>query len=104
MILSDLFLLSLVFVAGYAIWHNAQFRDIALRHTRRYCEQQGIQLLDDSMVIRQIRPCRHHQGWLQLQRTYEFEFTASGAYRHRGTTVLQGRTPKNVVLPVFPVD
>lgn len=99
-----LFFLTLL-AAVFLVWgREQQARQQALARVRQYCQQEDVQLLDDTLVVtarrlrrlpvltlvgeqpRQARP----SGW-QWLRHYRFEFTSTGEERYQGELVLAGR-------------
>lgn len=66
-------------------------REIGIRAARRACEREGVQLLDDTVAFRSLRPSRDEDGRLRLRRVFEFEYSGSGDDRQRGSVVLLGR-------------
>jgi hypothetical protein len=87
-------------------WHSGKYKSRALKAALECCEQYGLQLLDQSMVIKSIWPKRTEAGNLALRRRYHFEFTSTGAQRYHGAVVLQGMSPSAVELEPYelPVD
>lgn len=97
--LSDLFILFLLTCVVLVWWHNARFKETALRHAQRYCEQYNLQLLDEGMAIARIWPARSRQGSMVLRRTYQFEFATTGDRRYTGTLTLLGANLEQVYTP-----
>jgi len=71
-------------------WSAMRAREAATRSARRACETFGAQFLDDTVVLRHLRPRRDAHGNLYLRRVYGFEFTQSGGERHAGHATLAG--------------
>jgi len=55
-------------------------------------------LLDETVVLRQLRPRRDAAGRLCLRRIYGFEFTRSGGERDKGYATLMGHRVTGVHL------
>lgn len=70
--------------------HSLQLKERAYRAARKRCEELNLQLLDDSVYLRRIRPKRNHHGRLVLARQFQFEFTVSGGERYRGYVLMLG--------------
>lgn len=66
-------------------------RELALKTSSHLCHQIDVQLLDQSVVLQRLRLKRNHNGYLVLQRSYQFEFSIDGVDRYRGHVVLMGR-------------
>jgi len=77
------------------------FKGRAREMASRHCQQLNLQLLDYSMVITGYRPVKNTHGYLVIQRTYQFEFTSTGARRHQGLIVLWGLQLKSVELEAY---
>ncbi len=90
--LSDLFWLALTTLACLAWWRNLKLREYATLKVQRYCEQQDVQLLDENIALKSLRPVRSaDSGRLVLARRYQFYFTSTGDERYPGTVEMVGR-------------
>ncbi len=75
----------------YLLWsRQQQARLHALKAVRRHCQEEGVQLLDDTLELTGMR-FRHGPGGWRLQRHYRFEFSSTGDERYRGQVILAGR-------------
>lgn len=82
-----------LFAAIFALWWQSdKVKSRALILVQNHCRQLNLQLLDQTMVLRGLWPQRSAAGNLQLRRRYDFEFTSTGATRHKGYLVLLGIT------------
>jgi hypothetical protein len=88
--------LLLALVAGLW-WQGHAVRERALALTRAHCRRFEVQLLDETVVLRQLRPVRSGAG-LRLRRVYEFEFSSTGDQRYRGWTVMEGARLQSIDL------
>lgn len=79
-------------------WLSMRARTVAVGTARRACRAAGVQFLDESVVLRGMRPRRDRSGQLRLRRCYAFEFTQSGGERQRGSITLLGDRPLDVRL------
>lgn len=68
---------------------------------KRACKQFNLQLLDDTVVLVQIRLKRDRRGQVKIQRAYSFEFSDTGNNRQIGTLLLLGTTLEIVELPGY---
>ncbi|MET3999508.1 DUF3301 domain-containing protein [Marinobacterium sp. MBR-109] len=89
--LSDLFWLALTATLCMAWWQNLKIREHATRQVRAYCQQQDVQLLDESIALKSMKPRRSLHGRLELERCYQFSFTSTGDERYNGQVRLSGR-------------
>lgn len=97
--LHDLFWLTLVTLFCIHWWRSQKAKEIALRHTRIYCKEHSLQLLDDSIGLRALWFKRDEGGQLRIWRSYVFEFTATGDDRYQGRIVLLGNRVTSIQLP-----
>lgn len=54
------------------------------------CRRLGVQLLDDTVGLRRLRPGRNEQGRVCLVRDYTFEYSPDGAARFPGLIRIRG--------------
>lgn len=66
-------------------------REAGVDAAREACRREGLQLLDETVVGRGVRPARDENGRLRLQRAFDFDYSRSGFDRHHGSVVLRGR-------------
>jgi hypothetical protein len=85
----DLALVALV--AAAALWWIAAVsaKETARAHAARICSDAGVQLLDQTVALRAVRPVRTHGG-IALRWRYGFEFSIDGVGRERGQLTLLG--------------
>jgi len=94
-VLSTLFgilLLGLVALAWYA---GARARETASAIGRAACENEGYQLLDDSVALQRFG-LRWTDAGLRLRRMYRFEYSVDGDRRETGYVLLLGQTLESV--------
>lgn len=86
-------LLALVGIGAAALfWSDAlRAREVALRRVRALCGELGLQLLDDTVRLVRLWPCRGRDGRLRLCRRYRFEFSVRAVERCEGEVALEGR-------------
>lgn len=100
-------LLALV-ILGAALWlwrDSLRAREAAARVSRRACESEGVQFLDDTVLLVGMRPFMAH-GRPYLRRIYEFEFSRQGDDRQTGSVTLTGERVDTLYLgsPVGDTD
>ena len=77
--------------AGIWLWLDSlKTREIGVRAAQQACTEEGLQLLDDTVVIRSLRPVRDDDGQLRLRRVYAFEYSDTGDNRRPGSVTLLG--------------
>lgn len=87
---SALFWLTLTGVLVHHWWQSRHVKALALHHATRRCRKLELQLLDQSVALRRMRPTLGTASLLQWRRTYDFEFSSSGQERSRGSLVMLG--------------
>jgi hypothetical protein len=93
--------LLLLLVAGVvvALWLDAlSARELAGRRSLQLCEEEGLQLLDQSVVLQRIWFTRIN-GRLAFSRKYRFDVSFDGTDRHRGSISMSGRKVIGFALP-----
>lgn len=83
-------------------WRGIGLRDLALRQVRHHCRKADVQLLDESIVLRRLRPCRNRRGRWGMGRSYAFEFTVTGERRYSGQIDLHGAQLQGIALDPHP--
>lgn len=74
------------------LWLDSlQAREIGVQAAARACQEEGVQFLDETVVIRLLRPVRDDDGRLRLRRVYAFEYSDTGDNRREGSVSLIGR-------------
>ena len=97
-------LLSLLVVAVPALgiafwWTGARARELAVGHARHACRREGVQLLDQTVVLARTRPSRSRRGSVTLAREFAFEFTHRGEHRDVGRVLMNGPALVRVTFP-----
>jgi len=65
-------------------------RESAIRHAKKICAAEDVQLLDFTVALEKLSLARDQQGRAALRRTYRFEFSDTGNNRREGRIVLIG--------------
>jgi hypothetical protein len=99
--LANLFWLVVFGTAGLYLWRSGQFKGRARRLAINHCEQLGLQLLDDSMVITGLWPVRSAAGSLVFRRGYRFEFASVGDRRYQGEVIMIGMRLMHIELETY---
>lgn len=68
---------------------------------KRYCEQHGVQFLDQNVVLNGVKFARSTQQLFAIQRRYYFEFSSVGDHRYQGIVVMLGNRIDMVELEPF---
>lgn len=76
----------LLILAGIYVWHDVlRARERARLLAHDLCARAGVQLLDQTVALRRVRPQRVPARGLLLRRCYGFEFSTNGTDRRRGS-------------------
>lgn len=97
--LSDLLLLTLFVVVAIWFWRAQGAREHALQATRQHCQQEGVDLLDQTVALKKVWWRRDASQRLRLWRLYQFEFTVTGGERYTGHTEMLGPRVLRIELP-----
>ena len=84
--------------AGGWWWLAMRAREVAVVYARHACRRFSVQLLDETVALRRLRPVRGRDGRLHLWRLYHFEFTRTGGERFGGHVALLGQRLMDVHL------
>gem|GEM_PF-221996 len=79
-------------------WQSDRTKQFAMDKALLACKQQDLQFLDQTMVLRGLRPVRTSEGQLVLRRRYQFEFTTTGQARYKGKVTLLGNRVSSLEL------
>ena len=80
-------------------WSGMRAKEAAVAIARLACQREGVQLLDQTVVLKRMRPSRDTQGRFCWHRDYQFEFTSHDAHRDRATLELLGSQAKQLRFP-----
>lgn len=100
----DIYQLIAISIIGLIIWLVWQHNNISISAStaaKHRCQKEGIQLLDQTVVLQKMRIIKSKRSIITLQRTYQFEFSSVGDYRYQGTIKMQGRYIESIELPPF---
>ena len=83
----------LIFIATVAwFWYDGhRAREAGIRAVRQACEEEGLQLLDETISLTGMKPARNDDGRIVWRRVYQFEFSETGENRRRGSVHLLGQ-------------
>ncbi|MEJ1296345.1 MAG: DUF3301 domain-containing protein [Candidatus Sedimenticola sp. (ex Thyasira tokunagai)] len=84
--------LSILLLFGAIIWFwldSARAREIATAICTRSCEQQGLQLLDQTVTLRRLGLRWPPQG-VRIRRMFRFDYSEEGTSRLTGYIILIG--------------
>ncbi|MFM8332573.1 MAG: DUF3301 domain-containing protein [Candidatus Methylumidiphilus sp.] len=82
--------LLLLGAAGWLWSDGMKAREAAILAVRRACEEEGLQLLDETIALVRMRLNRSERGTVAWARVYQFEFSDTGDNRRQGSVHLLG--------------
>lgn len=100
----NLFLLFALFAGGLYWWNASRAKEIARLHGRRACDREGVQFLDDTVVLSRVRLRRNAIGQLAIRREYQFEFASDGGRRYEGYMVMLGNQLLQLTLEPYRIQ
>lgn len=85
-------LLLLALAALVWFWAGSlRVRERALARCATVCRDMQLQFLDQTVGLRRLGLGRGVDGRMRIRRRYDFEFSISGADRHKGMIVMLGQ-------------
>lgn len=88
--------LALLAALGWFWLSSLRVREHALAAGGHACAEAGVQFLDDTVALTQIRMARNDLGQLRFARLYRFEFSNTGDNRRRGNIRVLGEHVESV--------
>ena len=86
-------------------WSSAmRAREIAFIAANAYCEKMEVLLLDEYVALNAQWLKRGDDGKLKAWRSYQFEFTSTGADRYQGKVIILGREIVTIQLEPYRID
>ncbi len=83
-------------------WHDTmQAREQAIVVGKRHCQNDGLQLLDETVSLSSMKLRRNGEGQVTFRRVYEFEFSDNGDNRRLGSITLLGRHMESIQLEPY---
>lgn len=87
--MEKLIILSIALIAWF--WFDSlKAREIGIQAVRDACEAEGLQLLDETISLVNVKPARNERGRWFWRRVYQFEYSDTGDNRRRGSVHLLG--------------
>ena len=90
--------LTLMLLAAAVLWFwqdSLAARESANAAAKEACTRLGLQFLDGTVAFARLALVRVN-GWLQLRRTYVFDYTATSIERRQGFVLLTGRRVESI--------
>jgi Protein of unknown function (DUF3301) len=99
-------LIQLLFIFLFAaltwFWYDSmQAREQAISVGKRHCQNDGLQMLDETVALSSLRMRRNSDGQATFRRVYEFEFSDNGDNRRTGSVTMLGRHAESVYLEPY---
>lgn len=83
---------------GLFWWEGLKKRELAMQAARVVCQRSGVQLLDETVALKGMKPRRDDDQRLRLQREFRFEYSDNGDNRLPGMIVMLGNRVLSVDL------
>lgn len=83
------------------LWQHGNISRRAYLAVRQYTREQGVTLLDQSVVLKSVGVCRSSHSLLALERRYDFEFSSVGDVRYPGRVIFRGGRQVHIELAPF---
>jgi len=80
-------------------WAGMRAKENAVAHARLACQRESVQLLDQTVALKSMRPARDNLGRFCWRRVYQFEFNSHDAYRDKAQIELLGIKAKQIKFP-----
>ena len=97
--MADILLVTTVVIIAALFWRAHGIRERTLVYTRKYCEREQVEFLDDTVGMEKLTLQRDGNDKLRITRIYRFEFTVTGGERYSGHTIVMGGVVQRVELP-----
>lgn len=99
--LTTLATLLLITLAAFVIWQHIAIANMAERVARQRCQQEGVTLLDQTIVMRAFRITKSVHSLFALERHFRFEFSTMGDVRYQGDIIFRGKRFVSISLQPF---
>ena len=96
--MTQLFFIFLFVLLAWFWYDTMQAREQAIVLGKRHCQNDGLQLLDETVSLSSLKLRRTGDGQVTFRRVYEFEFSDNGDNRRVGSITLLGRHAESVQL------
>jgi len=97
----DLLLIALLLLIGSYWSSGTKAREIAFMAVAMHCKKMDVVLLDDYVALNAQWLKRDTDGKVKVWRSYEFEFSSTGAERYQGKVILLGRKVSTIQLEAY---
>ncbi len=104
MTITDLFLATPLAIIAYFIWQHSNISYTARNAAKHYCNKEGVQLLDQTVILKGMSIKRSSRSLFSLRRKYGFEFSSVGDHRYKGCVYLYGNRVQDVELEPFKIE
>lgn len=89
--LLDLVILFSLLLVVYLVWQHVNIRGFAMRSAIKACRKEGVQFLDQTIILRSLTIASSPHSLFALKRKFTFEFSSVGDSRYQGAIVVLGR-------------
>lgn len=96
--LGEIVVLLLCLAAVIYVFSGIRVRELALSAARRACEQDSVQLLDQSVSVSRVSLSRDASGRWRMWRQFRFEYSVDGEQRRQGHVIMLGYRIQGLVM------
>lgn len=97
----DLFLIILLLLLAFYWSNSMKAREAAFRAAVLYCQKMDVLLLDDYVALNAQWLKRDDFGVTKVWRSFQFEFSSTGAERYQGKIVMLGEKILSIQLEPY---
>ena len=76
----------------------------AFKAVNEHCLQLDVQMLDYYVALNRLKLKRDDHGRLRVWRSFQFEFSATGAERYNGCIIMRGRRIESIVMEPYRIN
>ena len=99
--LEQLIIFCTIALASWMLWQHLEISKAARLLASQHCAKQNLLLLDQSVILQQIKLVKSSSSLFNLERHYQFEFSTIGDARYQGRILFNGKKLKYVELDAF---
>lgn len=87
---SEFVLIIILILAAVFFVNSIKARELATDAAKILCTQSGVQFLDGTVALTELRPVRPNNGKFRLSRYYQFDYSEDGYNRRHGEVAMIG--------------
>ena len=91
---SEFILIILLILVVVFFVNSIKARELATDAAKILCKQSGVQFLDGTVALTELKPVRPNNGKFHFSRYYQFDYSEDGYNRRHGEVTMIGNTIK----------